>query len=49
MIRALGDLFESPLFDPGACTATIHGTIVNLDRTLEDGDQVELYHLFSGG
>ena len=39
----------SPLFDPRACLAIVEGIKVPPDRVLEDGDQVKLYHLFSGG
>jgi putative ubiquitin-RnfH superfamily antitoxin RatB of RatAB toxin-antitoxin module len=49
LIRALSEQLESPLFDAGSCTATIDRAIMAMDHILEDGDRVELYHLFSGG
>ena len=39
----------SPMFDPRSCLAVVGGAKVLLDWTLEDGDQVGLYHPFSGG
>jgi putative ubiquitin-RnfH superfamily antitoxin RatB of RatAB toxin-antitoxin module len=39
----------SPLFDARACLGIVDGKTVALDRVLEDGDRIELYHLFSGG
>ena len=39
----------SPLFDARACLAIVDGEKVALDRVLKHGDQVKLYHLFSGG
>lgn len=49
MIRALSERLESPLFDPRSCTATIDETITAMDHILEEGNRVEIYHLFSGG
>ena len=50
----VADLFEvlgerSPAFDPRACLALVGGQKVPLDWPLNDGDEVYLYHLFSGG
>ncbi|MEE8391750.1 MAG: hypothetical protein V3S14_13280 [Anaerolineae bacterium] len=39
----------SSFFDPRTCLAIIGGERVGLDRVLEDGEEVRLYHLFSGG
>jgi sulfur carrier protein ThiS len=39
----------SPLFDPRACLAIVEGAKAPPDRILKHGDQVKLYHLFSGG
>jgi hypothetical protein len=46
-MMALGEI--SPLFDPRACLAIVDGTKVPPEQVLEDGDRVQLYHLFSGG
>jgi hypothetical protein len=39
----------SSLFDPRSCIAMIDGTKVPLSRPLKDGEEVHLYHLFTGG
>ena len=39
----------SSFFDPRSCLAIIGGKRVPLNRVLEDGEEVHLYHLFSGG
>ncbi len=39
----------SSFFDPRTCLALIDGERVELERVLEDGEEVQLYHLFSGG
>ncbi len=39
----------SSFFDPRTCLALIDGERVELDRVLEQGEQVHLYHLFTGG
>ncbi|MCP4536071.1 MAG: hypothetical protein GY832_02895 [Chloroflexi bacterium] len=39
----------SSFFDPRTCLALIDGERVALNRVIEDGEQVHLYHLFSGG
>ena len=39
----------SSFFDPRSCLAIIGGQRVPLNRVLEDGEEVHLYHLFSGG
>jgi len=39
----------SSFFDPRTCLALIDGERVGLERVLEDGEIVQLYHLFSGG
>lgn len=49
LIDLMGELLASPLFDAGSCMATIDGKAVPLDYSLEPGQAVELYHLFSGG
>jgi sulfur carrier protein ThiS len=46
-MEVLGEI--SPLFDPRACLAIVEGAKVPPDRVLKHGDQVKLYHLFSGG
>jgi hypothetical protein len=46
-MEALSEI--SPLFDARACLAIVGGEKVALDRVLKHGDQVQLYHLFSGG
>ncbi len=46
-VEVLGEI--SPLFDPRACLAIVEGAKVPLDYVLNQGDQVKLYHLFSGG
>jgi molybdopterin converting factor small subunit len=48
-IEALRERQASSLFDQRACMAVVNGAKVPLDRTLEDGEQLQLYHLFSGG
>lgn len=40
---------RSPLFDHRACLALMDGEQVSLDRSLRDGDQVDLYLMFGGG
>ena len=40
---------RSPIFDPRACLILVDGAKVSLDRVLKAGDEVRLYHLFSGG
>jgi molybdopterin converting factor small subunit len=49
LVELLCDRQASPLFDARACMATIDGVKVPLSRTLQDGDQVHLYHTFGGG
>jgi sulfur carrier protein ThiS len=49
LIEFLSERQNSPLFDAGACMATIEGEAVPLDRILKNGDEVHLYHVFSGG
>ncbi len=39
----------SPMLDPWACLVMINGATVPLDRALQDGDEVLLYPIFSGG
>ena len=39
----------SSFFDPRTCLALIDGERVELEQVLEDGEEVHLYHLFSGG
>lgn len=39
----------SSFFDPRTCLALIGGERVSLDRVLENGEEVHLYHLFTGG
>jgi hypothetical protein len=39
----------SSFFDSRSCLAVIGGKRVSLNRVLEDGEEVHLYHLFSGG
>jgi len=39
----------SPMLDSRACLVMIGGASVPLDRTLEDGEEVHLYPIFSGG
>ena len=46
-MEVLGEI--SPLFDARACLAIVEGIKVPPDQILKDGDQVKLYHLFSGG
>ena len=50
----VADVFEalherSPMIDARACLALVNGVKVPLDWPLHDGDEVGLYHLFSGG
>ena len=40
---------SSSFFDPHSCLALIDGQRVGLERVLEDGEELRLYHLFSGG
>lgn len=47
LFQALAE--TSPLFDAQACLAIVNGVKVPLDWRLQDGDEVNLYHLFSGG
>ena len=49
LVELLADRQASPLFDARACMATIDGVKVPLSRTLQHGDQVQLYHTFGGG
>ena len=39
----------SSLFDPRSCLAVIDGVRVPQDHVLQDGDEVHLFHMFSGG
>jgi hypothetical protein len=39
----------SSLFDPRSCLAVIDGVKVASSDVLNDGDEVHLYHVFSGG
>jgi len=39
----------SPTLDPRACLVIIGGVTVSLDRTLNDGEEVNLYPIFTGG
>ena len=39
----------SSLFDPRSCLAVVDGVKVPNDHVLRDGDEVHLYHVFSGG
>jgi sulfur carrier protein ThiS len=39
----------SSLFDPRSCLAVIDGVRVPPDHVLRDGNEVHLYHVFSGG
>ena len=47
LAEALHD--TSPTLDPRACLAMIGGVRVPLNRTLNDGEEVDLYPLFTGG
>ena len=47
MVEILSE--RSPLFDHRACLALMDGERVSLDRSLRDGDQVDLYLMFGGG
>ncbi len=38
-----------PLLDVRACLAVVNGVKVPYSHPLQDGDEVGLYHLFSGG
>ncbi len=40
---------RSPMIDARACLAIVNGVKVPLNWPLHDGDEVGLYHLFSGG
>jgi molybdopterin converting factor small subunit len=40
---------RSPMIDARACLALVNGVKVPLNWPLQDGDEVNLYHLFSGG
>ena len=39
----------APVLDPRSCLVMIGGARVSLDRTLEDGDEVLINPIFSGG
>ena len=39
----------SSLFDPRSCIAIVGSQRVPFSRTLKDGEEVHLYHLFTGG
>ncbi len=39
----------SPTLDPKACLVIIGGATVPLDYTLSDGEEVNLYPVFTGG
>jgi len=39
----------SPTLDPRACLVMIGGVRVPLEQTLEDGEEVHLYPVFTGG
>ena len=39
----------SSLFDPRSCIPAVNGERVPFDHVLHDGDEVHLYHVFSGG
>jgi hypothetical protein len=47
VFEVLGE--SSPMFDARACLAIVDGVKVPLDWKLKDGDELRLYHLFSGG
>jgi hypothetical protein len=40
---------RSPLVDPRACMALVDKTKVPLNHVLRAGEELHLYHLFSGG
>jgi hypothetical protein len=50
-VAGVFDLLQdtSPLFDSRACLAIVDKVKVPLDWVLNDGDELHLYHLFSGG
>lgn len=39
----------TPMFDPRSIMAVLGGTQVPLEYVLHDGNELHLYHLFSGG
>jgi sulfur carrier protein ThiS len=47
VFEALGEI--SPMFDSRACLTLVDKIKVPLDWVLSDGDELHLYHLFSGG
>jgi molybdopterin converting factor small subunit len=49
LVQALCQWLDSPLFDPRSCMATLGGTVVPMNHPLQEGDEVQLYHRFSGG
>jgi hypothetical protein len=48
-VEALREATGSSFFDVRACLATIDGARVGWHRVLADGDELHLYHTFSGG
>jgi molybdopterin converting factor small subunit len=47
VIEALRE--TSPMLDPRSCLIMVGGAKVPLDRILKDGEEVQIYPIFSGG
>ena len=47
LFEALAEIV--PMLDARACLAVVNGVKVSSDHILQAGDEVGLYHLFSGG